>query len=249
MPAYILSSDDKYRLFAPEYASRLAQDGSGIYGIEHLRSAGIDEQVKEPEQLEAEPFLYGKQGIPQLDGPPDPLTAPTIPGCPPSSTQAPPNLAREEPAAANEAFANDLELPETPGTCRSVDSTDSEGFWSRPTARLQYVAAYFVAGGSLNEKERAGLRLWQAASAEQVHWEQHLDRAEALRHERASLGQYPASHTVRHPQAEAKWPDERLTDAGEDVVRQLEAVTGMSKKDCRGKEISTVFGEVRSRLA
>lgn len=154
-------------------------------------------------------------------------------------------------------------LPETPGSPHSVDSTDSNGAWRQPPTRFQHLAAFIQPSESLTTEEKEALQVWKAASQEQVAWEEHLAEAELIRREVAcntddeDTPETPtdANRTKRKELEEGEIVEDEgksrkdlrhdsLVDNSEEL--ELPNVEGLTKKNCRGKDLSLVLAGLRN---
>lgn len=157
----------------------------------------------------------------------------------------------------------------------SPESITSEGEWRRPPTRFQYLAKFIKPGDSLTATEKAALELWKMASDEQLQWvgfrERYQRTVEELNNRSDEedvdvLGGAEDSNAVRHlregrpgdrggieePSVRTHWlagPQRQdLVQTGEgDLQREWESQTGLPKSQCRGKNLTAVLADVRSR--
>jgi len=159
------------------------------------------------------------------------------------------------------------ELPETPGGPYTPGSTTSEGEWRSPPIRFQYLASFIQPGSSLDRTEKAAVEVWKAASKEQLHWQRHLETAQQLRECFAGLMNEDdflapiCKKTVDEvSDLEDGEVDETMATSAtkpaeirgvDDDGDEVEINTGganVSISECRGKDLSTVVAEARSRV-
>lgn len=167
-------------------------------------------------------------------------------------------------------------LCQTPGSVRSEeDSTTSTGEWRHQMTGSQYLANFIKAGNSLNAKEKAAVELWKAASEEQLAWNRFRNKYEqnvrdlanpgtsddttpdalvdyvqqqdddCLKVGSLEEGEIAESFGERSQCSEAS--HQPSTDYVENKLERLESQTGISKKDCRGKDLTTVLVDPLSR--
>ena len=154
--------------------------------------------------------------------------------------------------------------PETPGSpVSSVDSTTSTGEWRQPLVRFQYVAAFIHPGSTLNEAEKAAVELWKIASKEQLDWDAFRARQERLSRELCGFLEMEVEDECIDQNGEPLFAKDRrkrvtvdggaslgIHDSGDaigDHEYLLEDKAGLSKTQCRGKNLTSVLAEVRSR--
>jgi len=161
-------------------------------------------------------------------------------------------------------------LPETPGAPPSdVESTTSTGDWRRPPTRFQYLAKYIVAGASLSKTDKAKVKIWKAASEEQVRWlafrDEYARTVETLCGDRSGSGGIKVSsdgaicsrtdgqaynEAPESPDGTAKQHVSTSTNGGihqevdgeEDNYADVSQRTaGLFRADCYGRNLSTVL--------
>ncbi|KAK5132515.1 hypothetical protein LTR08_008899 [Meristemomyces frigidus] len=233
--------------------------------------------------------------LPQLDGPSDhaPSQNPSrqqhgttsahfnrfgIPASLMASKHAPPLEELEQLFAhtANSPYAR-TPMPETPGGAHTPNSTTSTGEWRQPPTRLQHLAKYFRIGSSLDGEEKATVKVWKEASKEQIHWLEHLARAQKLRNGEDDMLEHRLWHMadeVEHVNPDSAVPGnntagdmggERIDDARvidkdattgladhgeeEEDLEASESKAGILKKDCRGKDLTAALEDARSHRA
>ncbi|KAK4545237.1 hypothetical protein LTR36_003417 [Oleoguttula mirabilis] len=161
---------------------------------------------------------------------------------------------------------------ETPGGPYTPGSTTSAGRWRHPPTRFQQLAAYIKPGNSLDGPERAAVEAWKLATTEQMEWEKHLERTDTVRGmSPATTDEDDANERAEDARYDVKENDgleEGLEEgeiAEESVVSQQATVTqvtvenaerdgvdgsvpeekaGLSKSDCRGKDLTAVLAEI-----
>ncbi|KAK5122634.1 hypothetical protein LTR85_003897 [Meristemomyces frigidus] len=220
------------RMFAPSYAFRKAKGGEAqnthLSATMLLPHGAVSKQQRGPLRL------------PQLDGP--------------SESPKRPGLSQKHNT--------------TPGGPYTPGSITSDGKWRHPQTRFQHLAAYIRAGNSLDERERAAVELWKEASTEQLGWEKHLERAENARLVCADSADEGVGEGVEGANGEVKGGDEleegEIVETGDgftvgrDIAEYAEqngdqdgglseAKAGLSKSDCRGKDLTAVLAEARAR--
>lgn len=218
-------------------------------------------------------------GVPEKNTPPPPSHLYGIPASLLSSKHAPSleelacyPLAVQYPRPSSPPRAK---RADTPGGPYTPKSTTSAGAWHHPPTRFQHLAAYVKAGNSLDGSEKAAVAMWKVASDEQVRWEKHLERAEKMRGVSVRTGDEDDASEHADDSVSVMTGGDKLEEgeileesnghknrSGERVNvkcngksgEQDDSTTdgedgGPSKSDCRGKDLTAVLAEARSRRA
>ncbi|KAK3651676.1 hypothetical protein LTR56_005484 [Elasticomyces elasticus] len=243
-----------------------------------LQSAQMDGTHDFPHPLQASAVQHPDYELPQYDGPPDPpkpspLRNVFIPASLMESRHAP--TIEELQAPPPHRMYDEIDRPDTPGGPYSPSSTTSSGRWKEAPMRSQLLAAYVKPGSSLDERESAAVELWEAASGEQLGWEDHLVRAEGVRKwysdvevsdddgtsiARGAFEKMPAVDgddagrakmgktglEARKDSATAVGrEEEKDVDRYDEVLAIAEARCGLKKNACRSKDLSGVLADLR----
>lgn len=180
-----------------------------------------------------------------------------------------------KPRTPTPALPSLPETPGSPESTK--DSMTSTGEWRHPLTRFQYLAKFVRPGNSLNKAEKTAVELWKAASEEQLQWNRFRARYEKTVQEltdqsdhgegyvsvHGNVGETSAVQVLRDggrlEDGEIAESNITLRDIGgpqrngdveehaDELERELESNAGLPKSQCRGKNLTMVLADVRSR--